>query len=285
MKKLTLKDLQSLAHTMEHVSETEQRCFVGGGTGGNLDPFTYKEYENMLNGGTWNGGFVLMDGRDGSDSSMQYIPSSSFGTDEDLVCETFDSQMSLYENHQIMTMALGNTGNDGGTVPSGYWTDSGYWTGSGYINGYYDESGVWISSGYLNNSGIWIDSGAYNPEEDCYDKSGYFPEITVWPEDDPYSFFTFQGLAKDVRIVYSNGNITYDLNSLPTIPNDTWDTMYKGGFEIGFKAGISSIPSFFVDLYAMVNYAVAEEDWSTFYYAKGLQDGLNMGRNAYEHFR
>ena len=144
---------------------------------------------------------------------------------------------------------------------------------------------MWISSGYLNNSGIWIDSGAYNPEEDCYDKSGYFPEITVWPEDDPYSFFTSQGLAKDVRIVYSNGNITYDLNSLPTIPNDTWDTMYKGGFEIGFKAGISSIPSFFVDLYAMVNYAVAEEDWSTFYYAKGLQDGLNMGKNAYEHFR
>ena len=35
MKKLTLKDLQSLAHTMEHVSETEQRCFVGGGTDGN----------------------------------------------------------------------------------------------------------------------------------------------------------------------------------------------------------------------------------------------------------
>ncbi|EHG99857.1 hypothetical protein [Paraprevotella clara] len=35
MKKLTLKDLQSLAHVMAHVSEMEQRCFVGGGTDGN----------------------------------------------------------------------------------------------------------------------------------------------------------------------------------------------------------------------------------------------------------
>ena len=35
MKKLTLKDLQALAHVMAHVSEMEQRCFVGGGTDGN----------------------------------------------------------------------------------------------------------------------------------------------------------------------------------------------------------------------------------------------------------
>ena len=103
----------------------------------------------------------------------------------------------------------------------------------------------------------------------------------------PFSFIQlqFSQMKLSKKLSYINGNITYDLNSLPTIPNDTWDTMYKGGFEIGFKAGISSIPSFFVDLYAMVNYAVAEEDWSTFYYAKGLQDGLNMGKNAYEHFR
>ena len=44
MKKLTLKDLQALAHVMAHVSEMEQRCFVGGGTGGNLDPFTDGNY-------------------------------------------------------------------------------------------------------------------------------------------------------------------------------------------------------------------------------------------------
>ena len=35
MKKLTLKDLQALAHVMAHVSEMEQRCFVGGSTDGN----------------------------------------------------------------------------------------------------------------------------------------------------------------------------------------------------------------------------------------------------------
>ena len=35
MKKLTLKDLQALAHVMAHVSEMEQRCVVGGGTDGN----------------------------------------------------------------------------------------------------------------------------------------------------------------------------------------------------------------------------------------------------------
>lgn len=178
MKKLTLKDLQSLAHTMAYVSETEQRYFVGGGTGGNLDPFTYKEYENMLSDGTWNGGFVLTDGQDGSDSFMQYIPSPSPGADEDLECETFESQMSLYENHQIMTMALGDTGNDGGTVPSGYWTDSGYWTGSGYIDGYYDESGVWITSGSWSGS-FEYGSGVYNPEEDCYDKDAKMPELTI----------------------------------------------------------------------------------------------------------
>lgn len=40
MKKLTLKDLQSLAHELPVVSEKEQRVYVGGGTGSNLNPFS-----------------------------------------------------------------------------------------------------------------------------------------------------------------------------------------------------------------------------------------------------
>lgn len=72
---------------------------------------------------------------------------------------------------------------------------------------------------------------------------------------------------------------------MPTISDPTWDMMYKGGFEKGFKAGINGSPSIWVQLYAFINYAVAEENWATFYYARGMQDGLSVGKEAREHYK
>ena len=58
MKKLTRKNLDELAKVMPVLSETEQRMFVGGGSGTASDPYTMEEFESMLISGTWEGGFV-----------------------------------------------------------------------------------------------------------------------------------------------------------------------------------------------------------------------------------
>lgn len=178
MRRITLKDLQALANELPLVGEREQRGLVGGGTGSNMDPFTQDEYQTMLDEGTWNGGFVL--GSEGvSASEMRYIPSSlPESGDHENSGNYVESDISLFENHQMMTMSLEDAGQDGEPVPSGYWTDSGYWTGSGYLDGYYDESGVWITSGSWSGS-FEYGSGVYNSEDDCYEKEGKIPELTI----------------------------------------------------------------------------------------------------------
>ena len=110
MKKLTLKDLQSLAHELPVVSEKEQRVYVGGGTGSNLNPFSEEEYRSMLGDGTWEGGFVMTDESGSTGMSMQYIPSST-SAEEDLLPESAENHdlYSMFDNHQLMTMDL----NDG----------------------------------------------------------------------------------------------------------------------------------------------------------------------------
>lgn len=59
MKKLSRKNLDELAKVMPVLSETEQRMFVGGGSGTASDPYTMEEFERMLASGTWEGGYVL----------------------------------------------------------------------------------------------------------------------------------------------------------------------------------------------------------------------------------
>lgn len=202
MRRITLKDLQALANELPLVGEREQRGLVGGGTGSNLDPFTQNEYQTMLDEGTWNGGFVL-GGEGVPESELRYIPSSLPESDEHENPDNYmESGISLFENHQMMTMSLGDAGQDSEPVPSGYWTDSGYWTGSGYldISGYWDGSGFLTDSGYLEFSGIWIDSGVYNPEDDCYDKNGYFPEMNIRPESGGDSNDYSHGLAENVDV-------------------------------------------------------------------------------------
>ena len=135
MKKLTLKDLQSLAHELPVVSEKEQRVYVGGGTGSNLNPFSEEEYRSMLGDGTWEGGFVMTDESGSTGMSMQYIPSSP-SAEEDLLPESAGNHdlYSMFDNHQLMTMDLNDGDSENcSTMPSGYWDGSGFWTGSGYF--------------------------------------------------------------------------------------------------------------------------------------------------------
>ena len=157
MKKLTLKDLQSLAHELPVVSEKEQRVYVGGGTGSNLNPFSEEEYRSMLGDGTWEGGFVMTDESGSTGMSMQYIPSSP-SAEEDLLPESAGNHelYSMFDNHQLMTMDLNDGDSENcSTMPSGYWDGSGFWTGSGYLDG----SGYWDGSGYVTESGYWDGSG------------------------------------------------------------------------------------------------------------------------------
>lgn len=229
MKRITLKDLQTLANELPLIGEREQRGFVGGGTGSNLDPFTRNEYLSMLNEGKWDGGFVLGN-EDVSDAEIQYIPSSLPESNE---FDTSDNQtmtgISLFENHQMMA-TLGYTDQDGNSVPSGYWTDSGFWTGSGYLDGYYDESGVWITSGSWSGS-FEYGSGIYNSEDDCYDKEGKIPELTIsayGTPGGPSIIDTGNGMALDLGVETGSAFNDFVEKNLRNIIDDRTKYMAPG---------------------------------------------------------
>ena len=48
MKKVSRKNLDELAKVMPILCETEQRMFVGGGSGTATEPYTMEEFEHML---------------------------------------------------------------------------------------------------------------------------------------------------------------------------------------------------------------------------------------------
>ena len=79
MRKLHLKSLDDLVGLMPILSEREQSVFIGGGTGSEFNPYTYDEYQSLLNDGVWNGGFVQIN-NSGINSSTEYISSSLDGT-------------------------------------------------------------------------------------------------------------------------------------------------------------------------------------------------------------
>lgn len=63
MKKLSRKNLDELAMVMPVLSETEQRMFVGGNSGGmpsgpDAEIYTWEQYWSMNASGTWTGGYV-----------------------------------------------------------------------------------------------------------------------------------------------------------------------------------------------------------------------------------
>lgn len=64
--KLTALSLEQLAKEMPVISEQEQQAYWGGGTGTKDDPYTYQEYSQMLDSGTWSGGYVLGVGESGA---------------------------------------------------------------------------------------------------------------------------------------------------------------------------------------------------------------------------
>ena len=180
MKKLTLKDLQSLAHELPVVSEKEQRVYVGDGTGSNLNPFSEEEYRSMLGDGTWEGGFVMTDESGSTGMSMQYIPSST-SAEEDLLPESAENHdlYSMFDNHQLMTMDLNDGDSENcSTMPSGYWDGSGFWTGSGYLDG----SGYWDGSGYVTASGYWDGSGWTDKVSGDWAFERDLSEVDVLPE-------------------------------------------------------------------------------------------------------
>lgn len=58
MKKLTRQSLDELAKMLPVIEKNHQLGYVGGGNGTSADPYTMVEYESMLSGGNWNGGYV-----------------------------------------------------------------------------------------------------------------------------------------------------------------------------------------------------------------------------------
>ena len=58
MKKLTKQSLDEMAKAMRMINKMEQHSFVGGGNGTKEDPYTFEEYNSLLDAGVWAGGFV-----------------------------------------------------------------------------------------------------------------------------------------------------------------------------------------------------------------------------------
>ena len=78
MKKLSRKNLDELAKVMPVLSETEQRMFVGGNSGGipggsDMGTYTWDQYWAMSASGTWTGGYVDGDYFPASDGSIDDI--------------------------------------------------------------------------------------------------------------------------------------------------------------------------------------------------------------------
>lgn len=57
--KLTVLSLEQLAKEMPILSEQEQCSYWGGGTGTWEDPYSYEEYQNLVQSGSWSGGYVM----------------------------------------------------------------------------------------------------------------------------------------------------------------------------------------------------------------------------------
>lgn len=57
-KKITRATLNELAKEMALLSEQEQQAYLGGGSGTEIDPYTYDEYLQMSASGNWKGGYV-----------------------------------------------------------------------------------------------------------------------------------------------------------------------------------------------------------------------------------
>lgn len=57
-KKITRATLNELAKEMALLSEQEQKAYLGGGSGTEMDPYTYIEYSRLADNGLWTGGHV-----------------------------------------------------------------------------------------------------------------------------------------------------------------------------------------------------------------------------------
>ena len=57
--KLTVLSLEQLAKEMPILSEQEQCSYWGGGTGTWEDPYSYEEYQKLVQSGSWSGGYVM----------------------------------------------------------------------------------------------------------------------------------------------------------------------------------------------------------------------------------
>jgi len=96
------------------------------------------------------------------------------------------------------------------------------------------------------------------------------------------------GYVEDWGYTFSDLTVSsYNPNSLPKTGVDSYDQMYRGGFDIGFKAGLSgsSWDDIGVSAWSVVSAASAGSDfgdvnYEMIWYSQGLRDGLAKGRAA-----
>ncbi len=62
-RKITKESLDELARNLPIISEDECRSYIGGGDGSPDSPYTETEMDQMIESGSWQGGYVLINNR------------------------------------------------------------------------------------------------------------------------------------------------------------------------------------------------------------------------------
>lgn len=96
------------------------------------------------------------------------------------------------------------------------------------------------------------------------------------------------GFVQGYGYVLGQATVTsYNPNNLPTTGVDSYDQMYRSGYDTGFKAGASSgiTDDIAVGAWSMLSAASAgsdfgDVDYNMTWYSQGLRDGLSAGRKS-----
>ena len=80
---------------------------------------------------------------------------------------------------------------------------------------------------------------------------------------------------------------SYDPNNLPKTWVDSYDLMYQGGFDVGYKAGLSGstwddigIGSWSAIVAISAGSEIGSVNYDMIWYSKGMRDGLAKGREV-----
>lgn len=148
-RKITRLSLAELAEKMKCLSREEQRRYIGGESGTELDPFTYQEYLNMCQSGCWTGGYV-------EGSSVTYTRDDSGHW---VKSPLYDAIYIDRDEHLLKDVVVTARRREYDDPSDPYITGIWWGVSEDYWSKVYDVSGVWLGD---DASGIWLSGETAN---------------------------------------------------------------------------------------------------------------------------